>query len=182
MDDDQARHLRTMNLDEVPSPSTSSSDDDDDDETPQNEPTADDVPLELGGFLAPHNHTPRYAATILTEGRELNPGDAVRIEGRPYEIVRRGDSRAKSGPAGLRHKVELGLVELFDKGRVGEAMVVGATERVERVGMERGRWTVVCFSLFLSLSLSCSFFIPLRGLRLILSLGLALFGFPFWRD
>ena len=60
----------------------------------------------------------------------------------------RTDSRAPSGAVASRHKVALELVELFDKEAVGvgvgPALVVKATERLERVGVRRERWCLVC--------------------------------------
>lgn len=130
-------------------------------------------PLEIGGFLtlvpnyqyhqrssssssSPSSSTNDYntpqspTTTTTTEilARDTELGQSILFESRPCEIVGRTDSRAPSGAVASRHKVALELVELFDKEAVGvgvgPALVVKATERLERVGVRRERWCLVC--------------------------------------
>ena len=132
-----------------------------------------DPPLEIGGFLtfvpnyqyhqrssssssSPSSSTIDYntsqspTTTTTTEilARDTELGQSILFESRPCEIVGRTDSRAPSGAVASRHKVALGLVELFDKEAVGvglgPALVVKATERLERVEVRRDRWCLVC--------------------------------------
>lgn len=97
-------------------------------------------------YNTPHSPTTTTTTEILARDTEL--GQGILFESRPCEIVGRKDSRAPSGAVASRHKVALELVELFDKeavgAGVGPALVVKATERLERVEVRRERWCLVC--------------------------------------
>lgn len=109
-------------------------------------------PLELGGFLLPMSHHPPPPPTD-THARDLNPGDTILYAGRPCEIVTRTNTLAQKGPLASRHQVSLDLIELFDKeelklldeGELKPAFVSKATEKLQRVRVERVRYTAVCW-------------------------------------